>query len=191
MFSNLGKCLSFTVLAGGVASAILSSSAQAAIVKSDFAGLTVGTKTYDVEFWYDDDGRTSYDDVESQLGMFEVTSLPEAEEVRDAIIDQVPLAIIDPILTPIGGRMDGFFRVPFALGSNDTYRFTNAQVLGTGGIGVSGNGSTRQNQLFNSTFVNLIGTTPTPVPTPALLPGLLGMGIATLRKRKLASSSQA
>lgn len=31
----------------------------------------------------------------------------------------------------------------------------------------------------------------TAVPTPALLPGLLGMGLATLRKRKLASSSQA
>ena len=39
--------------------------------------------------------------------------------------------------------------------------------------------------------LTLASQSPQPVPTPALLPGLLGMGLATLRKRKLASSSQA
>lgn len=36
-----------------------------------------------------------------------------------------------------------------------------------------------------------VGPSATPIPTPALLPGLLGMGIAQWRKRNLAQSSEA
>ncbi|MDV3353342.1 PTPA-CTERM sorting domain-containing protein [Leptothoe sp. LEGE 181152] len=35
------------------------------------------------------------------------------------------------------------------------------------------------------------GKPPTPVPTPALLPGLIGMGVAACRKRNLTSANQA
>ena len=34
-------------------------------------------------------------------------------------------------------------------------------------------------------------TEPTPIPTPALLPGLVGMGVAAVRKRNLEQSDKA
>lgn len=42
-----------------------------------------------------------------------------------------------------------------------------------------------------NTFAVATPTAATPIPTPALLPGVVGLGIATYRKRKLASSTTA
>lgn len=43
----------------------------------------------------------------------------------------------------------------------------------------------------NFTFAVVNSAAPTPIPTPALLPGLVGMGIAAYRKRTLAASTDA
>ena len=191
MFSNLGKCLSFTVLAGGVASAILNSPAQAAIVKTDFAGLTVGSKTYNVEFWYDDDGFTMYNDVSTQLGSIDVADADEALVLAQAIVDQVAPSVFDPVVRNITSSL--FLRdfyIPYDTSSSIAFRGgqevrSNFSLIN---LQTSG-GSFSPTVNVSGTFANL--TEVTPVPTPALLPGLLGMGLATLRKRKLASSSQA
>lgn len=78
----------------------------------------------------------------------------------------------------VAGTLLGNFRLDgdITLAKSDSFGFAFLSPTGSSVAGFS----------IGSTGMRVVPTPPTPVPTPALLPGLVGMGIAALRKRKSA-----
>jgi hypothetical protein len=96
-------------------------------------------------------------------------------------------------MTPTGGSTvslgSGFGSLIPDLGGGNWYINDNALLAGftlTGELvaaGSTGNGAERPRIDFKTGYVE-------PIPTPALLPGLIGMGIAALRRRKAAADPE-
>jgi hypothetical protein len=88
-------------------------------------------------------------------------------------------------------RITGLSNSSFQNPSGSNFSLFSANVLGNfidaGDITPGQSNSfivTAQSDFGKFTNVSINSSVPAPVPTPALLPGLVGMGIAALRKRK-------
>ncbi|MEA5464869.1 PTPA-CTERM sorting domain-containing protein [Leptothoe sp. PORK10 BA2] len=148
--------------------------------------LDVGGEAFDVSF-----ARGSFDDlfpVASGSGFVNFLGNPAgAESAAAAIINALGLdSVLAAQSSSITNRSDVFY-VPFSRGvpTASVFQFFG-DPLGLNSVDENRRGNTaRSESLVFAQF------SPAAVPTPALLPGLIGMGVAALRKRNLAQSDEA
>ncbi|MEM6450333.1 MAG: PTPA-CTERM sorting domain-containing protein [Cyanobacteria bacterium P01_D01_bin.105] len=92
-----------------------------------------------------------------------------------------------------GTRIDGTSIGLIELGSSGAFSsFGVSGDIGFGWVFTSVRGSTQSQSLYGiSPIITLPSAPAAEVPTPALLPGLIGMGVAAIRKRRLAQAEDA
>jgi hypothetical protein len=164
---------------------ITSQSAIALTTKQASASITVSGITYDVFFNKNTQSSTTFNDVYGTGSpSLTFTTQADATAARDAIVANIPAADFDPFGLPSSG-FAGFF-VPFiysATGFNRVganYLIPNGPVTPLGAA--ANNDAFSRTQAYNFSFVTFQRAAA--VPTPALLPGLIGFGVAAIRKRK-------
>jgi hypothetical protein len=117
------------------------------------------------------------------------TTKADATAAVNAILASVPAAKYDPFGLPSSG-FAGFF-VPFIYSGNSFNRVGANYLVPSGPAffldAPNNNDTYGRNQAFNFSFVTFEKATA--IPTPALLPGLLGMGLAVVRRQKQRNSS--
>jgi len=171
---NTLKVLSLSSLIALTSTVIVPTSAWASsLVSSTATNIEVDGELYDFTFFYEDTGQTVFNDYPSLLADIAFPTSGEAKNAVQAILAQVPSSIYDPLLAPSIAR--GFYIV-----SSDSFFFGN-----------DSSGNANENASLTLTASNNFTlavaspvSQPEAIPTPALLPGILGMGLATLRKRK-------
>lgn len=146
---------------------------------------------------FDFDGESPFPNTPQTIGTYSF-SIPTGEQIVSAVISGTFGNSSFPNTAPVQVFLDGLNVATCSNSSEPCYfsqtptawsfTFNSSQfALLSDGIGVLTSIQTDQfvTRLGETTLT--IETAPTtPIPTPALLPGLIGMGVAALRKRKAA-----
>lgn len=192
--------LKWAIAAGSAAIALTALPAQAAMIRStttDSLGGTIAASAYRIENLLVDG--TAYD-VQFDYGSFYgIYGNPPAASVYagafagtmgNAIVAALQANSIQQIIntTFSSGTLTEFYipESPNGMNSNQhllAHCFTTKASPSCDG----NNRDPGQNDSVLFARFNQVASSPTPVPTPALLPGLLGMGAAVLRRRKQAA----
>ena len=166
-------------------------SASAAIVKTPASvnPINILGTDYNVFFNQDDDGATSFLEVYGPNPSFTFTTEAEAQAAVDALLAAIPGDEFVPFSSSSSSENA---IVPYALPNPFSF-------LAQRGFWNRSNGNTSQTNFnhqpiteYDSSVYSFVTfEEPTSVPTPALLPGLIGMGFSAIRKRNLAQSDEA
>jgi hypothetical protein len=183
--------LGSTILLLGVMGAQIGS-AQAATLngnRNELKGindLQIGSTLYKVEF------KEEYKDIagKNAAPQFNVTAATQAVDAINAFFNLSPLNFGDLSSEKLDGEEKYSYLVPFLLaGTGDNATVTSKQSTLLNRNTSSGNwvlSTTNKvnSQKSESTYAKFTATGVVPVPTPALLPGLVGMGLSFWRKQK-------
>lgn len=173
IFTRLAMTATTTLVAAGVVTA-LPEAAHAATVSTTYGDITTITGTY-----------------------LELSSQLEAQPWYQELLDA------NQIATEVGV---GFNVTPNQSGNFEFGPFFATRLIGGGSVasvqtlrgkslttGIAPNDVVGFSVADNVKYTWAVQATsvPTPIPTPALLPGLIGMGVAALRKRKQEAEAEA
>jgi hypothetical protein len=149
-------------------------------------GLTVGTLTYDVDFKHGE-FNTIFPTGSQQYFN------DDADVIGEAIVAALNGAGAVHVINRISAMPDVFgenavnqFQIPIALGQNNNENFLSICEIG-GVLTMACHPEPRSmggSLMYAKLSAATAASSNTPVPTPALMPGLLGMGLATLRKKQ-------